>query len=329
MSSSWFERLTGFPEESPTQVRSKIALDGDELVSSVNGRRLRAGELTTPTLDDLRASVRSSAIPRDPPSVREIVGDSQTLHASSEAEGALFQVASQFNLLEMISPSVSPEDGVSIYQSDNTQGPACAIAAGAGTIYRNYYALVDGEPGQAEHRQIDCLEDLGELLGNNGDKHWTMKNGYALASGPGLDHVSEIIRTADEEMLERLRGSLRIGIQWDTEVTVAESGHLVSQAYCSALPVAYSSLPPEKWKPFATLVLEAAYEATLSAAVLNSERTGNKDVYLTLVGGGASGNHIDWITNAIERSLSLFEHYPLDVKIVSFGRRNPNLASLV
>ncbi len=50
----------------------------------------------------------------------------------------MFQVASQFNLLEMISPNVTPDDGIGIYENDPTQGPACAIACGAGTIYRNY-----------------------------------------------------------------------------------------------------------------------------------------------------------------------------------------------
>jgi hypothetical protein len=44
---------------------------------------------------------------------------------------------------------------------------------------------------------------------------------------------------------------------------------VVSQALCSALPVAYGDLPARHWRPFAKLVLEAAYEATLLAGVLN------------------------------------------------------------
>jgi len=38
---------------------------------------------------------------------------------------------------------------------------------------------------------------------------------------------------------------------------------VVSQVFCSALPVAYSDVPPIHWRAFATLVLEAAYEATM------------------------------------------------------------------
>jgi hypothetical protein len=66
------------------------------------------------------------------------------MHQSPKNAGALFQVASQFNLLEMVLPRVTPEHGVTRYAHDHTQGPACAIAAGAATIYRNYFVPVDG-----------------------------------------------------------------------------------------------------------------------------------------------------------------------------------------
>jgi hypothetical protein len=42
----------------------------------------------------------------------------------------------------------SPEQGIDIHEHDHTQGPACAIAAGAGTIYRNYFARVNGPNGE-------------------------------------------------------------------------------------------------------------------------------------------------------------------------------------
>ena len=46
-----------------------------------------------------------------------------TLTKAPEFAGALFQVASQFNLLEMVSPDVTPEHGVSGYAHDLTLGP--------------------------------------------------------------------------------------------------------------------------------------------------------------------------------------------------------------
>ena len=79
---------------------------------------------------------------------------------------------------------------------------------------------------------------------------------------------------------------------------------LVSQTYCSAISCAYGSLPLDLWEPMATLVLDAAYEATLWAAVVNAHRTGCNKVYLTSVGGGVFGNKQEWIANAIARAIA-------------------------
>jgi hypothetical protein len=45
---------------------------------------------------------------------------------------SVFQAASQFNCLEFPGPECKPEDGVTAYFCDRTQGPACALACGAG-----------------------------------------------------------------------------------------------------------------------------------------------------------------------------------------------------
>jgi hypothetical protein len=49
-----------------------------------------------------------------------VTGDVRHMHKSPENAGALFQVASQFNMLEMTGPEVTPEHGVTIYQYDGT-----------------------------------------------------------------------------------------------------------------------------------------------------------------------------------------------------------------
>ena len=54
-------------------------------------------------------------------------------------------------------------------------------------------------------------------------------------------------------------------------------------------------MPPSHWEAFASLILEAAYEATMWAAVLNAQRGASNVVLLTQLGGGAFGNHDDWI----------------------------------
>ena len=172
-----------------------------------------------------------------------VTGDVREMHRSPEYAGALFQVASQFNLLEMVSPEITPEHGVTRYQHDHTQGPACAIAAGAATIYRNYFAPIGGGQGQTKDRQFDGLADLGNALSNALGQPvkvlWKMQNGYALCTRTGLDAITEHLGKLDPEGVDNLRSKLCIGIHRDIEVTDAtgEKRPLVSQAFCSALPV--------------------------------------------------------------------------------------------
>jgi hypothetical protein len=268
-------------------------------------------------------------MPRGHLTVHEVVADVQQLHTNAAHAGALFQVASQFNLLEMASPHVTPEQGVGIYAHDHTQGPACAVAAGAGTIYRNYFAPVRGHIGQSAAHQIDCLADLGAALGNTANRLWEMRNGYALATQSGLTEIAQHLQAASEGERDRLRRLLRIGIQWQTQVTLGGATHLVSQAYCSALPVAYTPHAAHLWAPFAQLVLDAAYEATMCAAIVNAHTYGTHQVFLTLLGGGVFGNDPAWILGAIHRAVRLYAHAALDVAIVSYGASQPAVQHLV
>lgn len=316
---TWFRQLTGFEESPPDVLREKLHVHEEALRSRVNDKAYCCGRLEMPSLAKLRARVTDANACDGGISVREVVANVQDLHCDPANSGALFQVASQFNLLEMVSPSVTPEDGVGIYEHDRTQGPACAIACGAGTIYRNYFVPVNGQIGQTATNQIDCLADIGDRLGNENGRLWQMKNGYALPSRKGISQIAKMLQSSSESQLDELRKLLRIGLHWNTQVTLKNCQHTVTQAYCSALPVAYSPHLPSVWEPFARLVLEAAYEATLCAGILNAKTNGNQSVYLTLLGGGAFGNMTEWIVDAIRRALELHRNIDLDVAIVSYG----------
>lgn len=251
------------------------------------------------------------------------------MHCDPENEHALFQAASQFNLLEMVGPHVSPEHGIDRYESDLTQGPACAIACGAGTIYRNYFVPVNGRMGQTTDNQIDCLRLIGKEL-NNGDLSlWKMSNGYALPSQSGLLTINAHLAKLSASQREYLKSKLKIGLQWNTEVTISSTGQIVSQAYCSALPVAYSPVEPFYWESFARVILEATYEATLYAALINLDNTGSNKLYLTLVGGGAFGNDQNWILESLLQSIRKFKNAPLNIQIVSYGNSNPMVQKLI
>lgn len=325
----WFAELTGFEEVSPEQVRQNICLDGSWMASKVNQRQMHWGRLEVVSLAELRARVAATCKSTGALRLSEVVANVQHLHRDPENAGALFQVASQFNLLEMVSPGVKPEHGVDIYEDDLTQGPACAIACGAGTIYRNYFVPLNGRIGQTADNQINCLSEIGEVLGNHDGQLWKMCNGYALPSGSGLREISRSLERMDEQDLDDLRQRLRVGIQWDTEVTLGATRHRVNQAFCSALPVAYTNHTYQLWSSFARVILEAAYEATFCAALLNAVDCGNNRLYLTLLGGGAFGNPEDWILSAIRRSADLYHSRDLDVAIVSFSGFNLGVRKLV
>lgn len=327
---TWFEELTGIDERLGAEhVRRNIELEGESMRSLMNGRKFRHGRLETLTLADLRERVRAIGSGGTPNNVREVVGNVRNLHRDPVNAGSLFQAASQFNLLEMTGPDVTPEHGIGIYEGDPTQGPACAIAAGGGTIYRNYFVEVNGRVGQTHDNQIDCLKDIGEFFGNHDGRLWEMRNGYALATETGLREIGGRLREMNDEERDLVRSMLRIGVHSGVQVTVGGSDHVVSQAYCSALPIAYGGSKSASWEPFARLILEGAYEATVCAAIINVESTGNRTAFLTLVGGGVFSNRIDWIIDAAERAFLRHPDAGLDLAFVSYGSSRPELSGLV
>lgn len=329
----WFERLTGFREDGYAATRRRLAVEGDELVSSVNGKRYGVGELTLPTVAELRDRVNPARGQRS--SLGTVVGDARSLHARPEFEGALFQVASQFNVLEMTSERVTPEDGVTRYEWDHTQGPACSLAAGAATIYRNYFVPLGDQIGQTAHRQVDALAGVGaalsELTGLPVGALWTMSNGYALCTDEGLKAVRRVLGDASEELRDELRGRLAIGLHRNVQVTDVDGDdrRLVSQAFCSALPLGYSRVPRREWEPLARLILEATYEATLLAAAEQAGSGGSNIVLLTRVGGGVFNNDPSWINDAIERALGIVADAGLDIRMVCHSAVSADAAGIL
>lgn len=334
----WFERLTGFVESTGTagyeETRQRLQVDGNRLESRVNGRSFGIGTLELVSLQTLRERARSGPRVSGPRAFSLVQGDARELHARAEYASAVFQVASQFNLLEMVGPDITPECGVTRYADDCTQGPACAIAAGAATLYRNYFAAVGYAEGQTADLQLDGFADLGTALaqglGSPAETLWSMRNGYAMCSPDGIRAMSGHVQALNEDQRDKLRQRLKIGMHWDVEVTdgTVAPGPLVSQSFCSALPVSYHRFPgapSANWAPLATLVLEAAYEATLWAAVVNAQRGGSRKVLLTALGGGAFGNDERWIRSAMQRALRVVQGHGLEVAVVSFRSPSPEL----
>lgn len=349
---SWFGQTFGF-EERRVRNRNTVASyeyvkthfeledDGNVLKSLANGRKFYIGPFGTPTLDELDCrlykashthnfntsshqngketeSTKSDVCSDNTGSLlqfKHLIGDVQEFHMDPNNEGAVFQAASQFNCLEMVSPSVTPEDGITSYEYDRTQGPICAIACSAGTLYRNYFVNDHGQGGK-EGSQIDCLDEMAMALGNDHLNFWKMENGYMFpCHSNSMRKLGRHIRTlcvANDRVKKRARSStsdkeralsrreeimsaLKVGVQWNTEVvtikpplpssTDAEGGekapspHCVTQVYSSALPIAYDDTLTSEYdfEEFARIILDATYQATFAVAAIKAVEASNNN----------------------------------------------------
>ena len=320
--------------------------DGDVTLTAVggNGRSYHVGAFEDPSVEELRSRVRElqAASPADAGletlTFSNIAGDARSLILDPENAGAVFQVASQFNCLEMVGPGTTPESGITQYVHDKTQGPVCAMACPAATVFRNYFWAERGQAGGSE-RQLDTARGLGEVVGNAKKNYWRMQNGYMIPARDGA--MAELgARLATEDGLAvAAHTAVRVGVHWSTQTATtktwkrraeADGGgwaegderapHRVAQVFCSAVPVAYTrSTSASAWAPVAKLVLDAAFEATLlAAAVLALQQQRRVPVYLSCVGGGAFGNATLWIVAAIEKACQACAALPIDVKLVHY-----------
>jgi hypothetical protein len=82
MTTSWFEDLFGFRESSYDETRSTLEVAGTSLRSRVNQRSYVIGELTTPSLRELRdgAAPFTEAL-RGRLEVSSVCGDVRSMHA--------------------------------------------------------------------------------------------------------------------------------------------------------------------------------------------------------------------------------------------------------
>mmetsp|Transcript_43796 Transcript_43796/g.139514 ORF Transcript_43796/g.139514 Transcript_43796/m.139514 type:complete len:420 (-) Transcript_43796:282-1541(-) len=309
---SWFARLFGAEEVrgeggfEATQALFAVEPCTDaeeELVATATGRRFRVGRFETPSLAQLREREAAYDGPDVSGSLELVndIGEAREIHTQLEAASAVFQVASQFNCLEFTSCERTPEEGVSGYVHDATQGPACAVACAPATVFRNYLVQVPGsggvEPqcGQTTDVQLNTLDEVEAILGNRQEldaqgrgRFFWMKNGYVCSDAARLELLRHRLEELGEEGRSNLRSAVKVGVALGSEVSFSalvpfeglvpmpagkeEScpRQVVSQVFSAAANVRTRSCGADEWEPFARLLLEATYEAALWAAVRNA-----------------------------------------------------------
>lgn len=318
----WFENLFGFQETTQESTIKMLDIDTESgiLVSKANNRMFHIGKFTTPSLQTIRDyyfkisnQTKPGIVEFDHRAINDI------LYIHHQYPDAVFQAASQFNCLEFQNSYMIPENGITEYVYDYTQGPACALACAAGTLYRNCL--------QTETTQINNLCELEAKLPN----YWTVKNGYVFSDKTKIMELNK--KLYDIKNLNSLRDYVRIGLHQNVGVTfydrftpiesnLASNSSAffnqdirVTQCYCSAISCGYTNIPIKLWEPLARIILEANYEATIWAAAINRLLGGSKDVFLTFVGGGVFKNELEWITDAIGRAIVIAKKYNLDLNI--------------
>jgi hypothetical protein len=326
------------------------------LTSKQNNRSFYVGPFEVLSVKEIQAKINGHSNDLGHLIFSHIIGDVRALHRAPENNGSVFQVASQFNCLEMVGPGVHPRRGITIYANDPTQGPACALSCPAATVFRNYF--VNGK-GQNEE-QIDMLKQFGSIVNNDANQYWEMKNGYCLpATNGSIGRLSELLAN-DAALYQQCYDSLAAGIQWSTEVLDIQllnevpkalqkrnnnndgkknsnshinddsnATQLVCQVFTSALPVSYATAEATDWEVFAIMALKAAFDIVLSAAYLLAiQRNQRVKVYLTAVGGGAFGNKTSWIVEALNITLAKHQNNPLDVYLVHYSGINPDFLAV-
>lgn len=336
----WFESLFGFSElDNQGRIHQKFQLVGDTLHCTENGASYKTGAFSTPSLAELRERSESIAAQSEKSKPWQLchsaVRDIFELHAQPEYERACFMAASQTNCLEFAHYSAVPEDGISGYIYDGTQGPACALAAPAATVVRNYFVeTADGQIGQSATNQLNIFSNLLKEI--QGDEEWIeTTNGYTLSDDTKLALFNKSLQSATAggtTERDKLMGLLNVGLHSNVQVPWTGKRYellhqelqtqRVSQVFCSAVARSYSEGRSSAWEPFARLVLDASYEATLLlAAIEKAEGRGSGKVLLTKIGGGAFGNKDEWIERAIARACVACEHLDLvEVTLCHHGR---------
>ena len=248
----WFERLTGVPPRATTkQVGCRV--DGAELVSDRQRPALRHWVAdpadpgrTARAVNPLAAGVvRSGAL----------VGDVRAARRASYARRAVPGEPRSSTCWRWC-PSGSPRARGRPLRRRPRRRPACAMARPAATICHQHLVPVGDGIRTAQRaparRAGRCRRGADpELTGLPVEALWRMQNGCAQSPARERGRSATLLGQGrpEEASSTVFAAQLAIGLHRDVEVTRrsdrrcrGRGRRLVSQAFCSALPVSYSRL---------------------------------------------------------------------------------------
>jgi hypothetical protein len=278
--------------------------DGDGYAQlRVKDRSYSAGRLRLLKIKELRKSLSSRPGTPAPLRVSVLEGNGSGSQLTDigflqgwAPDGAVFQLASQFNGLEAVSAFVAP---VASYLSDSTQGPRGAISALPGTLLRHYQAP-DEEGGrfvQSTRHSLNLLssvlpEDMAEVIA-----------GYLTSDGiSDPEAVAERLDDQFENLLVALHDRIEVcyGLDWSGPIR-SPAPH-IAQVCASTLALGRYSHKPlqgEAWSSIIRSLQRAAY----TGAILSAFELDAPLLVLTMVGGGVFHNPRELIIEALSNSI--------------------------
>jgi hypothetical protein len=322
--SKFFEDLLGVPEsefrESEDLIRRALSAP-QTLTNLSNGKKWKGGILALPTLKSLRNQKVTKA-GQKPGKLFVLCAEKDLRHvdighlqALPENQNALFQVASNFNGLELMSKFDSRAMlEVGSYIFDRTQGPFASISAGPGLLLRHYFPFYNPRTTPKDWRQ----KYMGRQLELLGETHLKTTNGYLELE---LDSIQKEL---DE-------GLVKVAHHRDVQVafgTVRGSEHqflekeqqTIDQVFTATADLAPHTngevleKHPLELEILVKKLLTASYEGTLRAALA----AGRQKVYLTLIGGGVFCNPPNWLGDVLEEQLPLITESGLTVLLNTY-----------
>lgn len=322
--SQFFEDLIGVPEvefRTSNELVKKAWAAPQTVTNLSTGRHWQCGRLTLPELRSLREQkigrrgnksgfLNVLCAAND---LRQV--DIGHLQSSPENNNALFQVASNFNGLELMNKfddHAMLEVGNYIF--DKTQGPFASISAAPGLMLRHYFPFYDPETTPMEWRQ----KYEGRQIEMLGDTHLRTTNGYLELEidsvlGALDDGLIRVLHHRDVQVaFGAVQGSEHEFLQRDDQV--------IDQVFTASADLApfenrkILEKYPSELETMVKKLLTASYEGALRSAL----RAGRERVFLTLIGGGVFRNPASWLADVLEQQIPLIMESGLTVLLNTY-----------
>jgi hypothetical protein len=282
----WFEDVLGFEEkdfnysleEIPSNIREKMGNFEQQSILELKKTFERKKKKNNSHIK-LVVRYRNSYS-------HEISFDTSAIQFYSK-ENAVFQVASNFNCLEIPRAEYNPFNGYFLTKqmTDNTQGPS----ASGGTAFGSILRLI-----KHKEKRINLLEDT-PLIANNGKLKYSENKNFKKFN-PDL---------------------IKIGLQKNVEANFLrlpqifkynQNGVKINQVFTSTC-ICNDSTPND----LSRILLEKAYEGTYLCAIITQAPT----LILTLIGGGVFNNSLSLIIEIIMKTHEAYEEYlPKDCEVI-------------